>query len=654
MFLGVDYYPEHWDNNLIDDDIEKIKKMGSNIVRIGEFAWHMIEPKEGEYDFTYFDKVITKLKENDIKVMFGTPTATFPAWLYKKHPDIVLKDKNLIPAEFGGRRQYCYNSKIYREYSVKIVSKLIEHYKDEETIISWQIDNEFGHEGSDMCYCEECQAEFKVWLKEKYKLIDELNNRWGTIFWGQTYNDFDEVPAPLPTITTHNPSLKLDWARFRSDSLNSYANMQVDLVKKLKGNFQTVTTNLSGGFFTKYYDHFENTKNMDFVSYDNYPVWGGLKEPNPPFVTAASHDFVRGLQDQNFWIVEELMGAQGHDVIGYLPRPNQAQMWAYQAFGHGCNNMLFFRWRAMTKGAEQYCYGIIDHDNHTGKKYEEVKTFFNDIQKYEDIINSKIKSDIAIFYDYDNVWSWLAQRQSQNFDFSTELIRSYIPFYNMNTNIDIIPVNKDIDKYKIVVMPVMKIVTKELHKKLDEFVKKGGILILTYRTGIKDKDNNILFGKQLPGYFREMAGIKVSDIESLQKGQEVKIAGKGEFSEIEVEVEVWREILEVETAEVLYTYTDGLFKDKACVTLNNYGKGKVVYIGGGVNPKALYPVFKKLVKKAGIYNNESEIGLEVYPRELNGEKYLFITNHTDQIKKFKNITFNAYQSQIIKESDIGL
>lgn len=652
MYIGADYYPEHWDRSLIEEDIKRMKDLGINMVRIGEFAWHLMEPVEGEYDFSYFDMVISKLKENNIKVMFGTPTATFPAWLFKKYPGIVMKDKNGLAMSFGGRRQYCFNSNIYWDYTKKIVSKLIDHYKDEETIVAWQIDNELGHEGSDMCYCENCQAKFKIWLKEKYKIIDELNNRWGTIFWGQTYNDFDEVPAPLPTITTHNPSLKLDWARFRSDSLNDYANMQVDLVKKLKGDFQTVTTNLSGGFFTKYYDHFENTKNMDFVSYDNYPVWGGLKEPNPPFVTAATHDFVRGLKDQNFWVVEELIGAQGHDVIGYLPRPNQAKMWAYQAFGHGCNNMLFFRWRGMTKGAEQYCYGIIDQDNETGRKYEEVKDFFEDIVKYEEVVNSKIKSEIAILYDYDNVWSWLAQSQSQKFDFSLELMRTYVPFYKMNTNIDIIPVNKNIDNYKIIVMPVMKIVTKELHRKLDDFVKKGGILILTFRTGLKDKDNNILFGQVLPGYFREMAGIKVSEIESLQEGQKVKIKGHGEFSGLETEVEIWREILEAETAEVLYSYADGLFKDKACVTLNNYGKGKVVYIGGGVGSKALDPLFAKLIKEVGIYNNESEMGLEVYPRELKGEKYLFITNHTDKVKKYKKINFSAYQSKIIKESDI--
>ncbi|MCJ7688381.1 MAG: beta-galactosidase, partial [Clostridiaceae bacterium] len=164
MYLGVDYYPEHWDINMIDEDIKGIVGLGANIVRIGEFAWHLMEKEEGKFDFTYFDNVIAKLKDKNIKIMFGTPTATFPAWLYKKHPSILSKDENLQVRAFGGRRQYCFNSDIYREYSEKMVTKLIEHYKGEDSIVVWQIDNELGHEGSDMCYCEGCQKKFKEFL----------------------------------------------------------------------------------------------------------------------------------------------------------------------------------------------------------------------------------------------------------------------------------------------------------------------------------------------------------------------------------------------------------------------------------------------------------------------------------------------------------
>ncbi|TDT69723.1 beta-galactosidase [Hypnocyclicus thermotrophus] len=646
MYFGVDYYPEHWEIELIDSDIKRMKEMGVNIVRIGEFAWHLMEKEEGKYDFNFFDMVIEKLKRANIKIMFGTPTATFPAWLAKKYPSILSKDENMQERVFGGRRQYCYNSDIYLEYSNKIVTKLVEHYKNEEAIISWQIDNEFGHEGSDMCYCENCQIKFKKYLKEKYKTPENLNEIYGTIFWGQTYNSFDEIPTPLKTITVHNPSLLLDWSRFRSYSLNGYANAQIELVKKLKGKHQTVTTNLSGGFFTKYYDHEENVKNLDFASYDNYPVWGGLKEPLSPAAIAAAHDFVRGLKDKNFWIVEELMGAQGHNIIGYLPRPNQAKMWSYQAFAHGCENMLWFRWRGMTRGAEQFCFGIIDHDNKDGRKYKEVKEVIEDVSKYEKVIQSKINADIAVVYDFDNIWSWKIQQQSLEFDFNNEIMRLYTPFYIFNTKIDVIPTTKDFDRYKVLVLPVMQIIDDELKEKLDKFSENGGTIIFSFRAGIKDKNNNIHFEETLPCKVREMCGIKIEEVEALQAGQEVEI--KSLLDNNIGKCGVWRDLIIPVTATPIYKYIDKFYNDKVCITVNNYKKGKVYYIGGGVDIEVIVKIFKNIIDENNIKHYISEYGLEVYPREIDDEEYLFITNHTDQVKIFENIEIEPYGSKIIK------
>jgi beta-galactosidase len=645
VYFGVDYYPEHWDINMIDDDIRRMKNMGVNIVRIGEFAWHLMEKEEGKYDFSFFDMVIDKLKRAEIKVMFGTPTATFPAWLAKKHPDILSKDENLMERSFGGRRQYCYNSKNYKEYSGKIVKELVEHYKNEEAIISWQIDNEFGHEGSDMCYCDQCRDEFREFLKKKYKNIDKLNETYGTIFWGQTYNDFNEIPIPLKTITVHNPSLLLDWSRFRSYSLNAYANWQTELVKSLRGEHQEVTTNLSGGFFTKYYDHEENVKNMDFVSYDNYPVWGGLKEPMEPGAIASAHDFVRGLKDMNFWIVEELMGAQGHDVIGYLPRPDQAKMWSYQAFAHGCENMLWFRWRGMNKGAEQFCYGIIDHDNRDGRKYQEIQSFIEEVKEHKEIFQSEIKSDIAVIYDYDNIWSWRIQRQSLEFDFNKEFLRLYRPFYELNTNIDVIPSTRDFYKYKVVILPAMQIIDEDLKERLEYFTEKGGTVIFSFRTGIKDKNNNIYFGKTLPGPVKDICGIEVVEIEALQKGQEVEIKNKaGEKSSCGV----WRDIINPVDAEMLYGYNDEFYGDRACITRNSYKNGKVYYIGGGVEEKPLKEIALDVVRENKIKYYESPKGLEVYQRNIDGEEYLILTNHNPSEKEFREIKIKGYGSRIIK------
>ncbi|WP_163528587.1 beta-galactosidase [Halobacillus ihumii] len=648
-YLGVDYYPEHWPKGMMKEDIQGIKEMGANIVRIGEFAWHLMENKEEEFDFSYFDTVIEALKENGLDVMFGTPTATFPAWLADQYPSILAEDEYGHKRVFGGRRQYCFNSEVYRKHSARITKELVQHYQHERAIVVWQVDNEFGHEGSDQCYCDQCHAKFHEFLAEKYHDIDSLNERWGTIFWGQTYNCFAEIPVPKPTITTHNPGLKLDWARFRSVSLNRFAHDMTNIVKQNKGTHQQVTTNVAGGFFNKWFDHEENLRPMDFVSYDNYPVWGGLEEPIPPAEIAMTLDFNRGLLDQNFWIVEGLMGAQGHDVIGYLPRPNQAKMWSYQAFAHGCQHMLYFRWRGMTRGAEQFCYGVVDQDNHYGRKYQEVQSLFREISSYGDVLNSPIKPEIAVIYDYDNIWSWRSQIQSKDFDFKEELMRLYRPFYALNTHIDVIPSDRDLSTYKVVLVPAMQIIDQRLADQLAAFAKKGGTVVFTFRSGLKNKDNAIHFKEPLPGLVRSLTGIRVEEVESLTKERTAPVEGRGDYQGKTSQVAIWRDLMVAETAEILFHYQDELYGQYAAVTRNLYGKGKVYYIGGGLEEQAMDAICKEIVAINGISFVESDDDLEVYWRHTEEDSFYFVMNHSEQRKYFKEVCLEPFESRIIRQ-----
>ncbi|PAB60282.1 beta-galactosidase [Anaeromicrobium sediminis] len=648
MYLGVDYYPEHWDTSMIDEDLTRIKEMGSNIIRIGEFAWHLMEKREGEYDFSYFDMVIKKAKEYDLKIMFGTPTATFPAWLAKKHPSILSKDELGHTRVFGGRRQYCFNSKEYMKYTKIIVEKLVSHYKNEESIISWQVDNEFGHEGSDMCYCDQCEEKFIEYLKDKYEIIDKFNEVCGTIFWGQTYNDFSEIPLPKPTITTHNPTLKLEHARFRSYSINKFGKEQIEHIRKFKGEKQEITHNFFGGFFDRAYDQNVLSEDLDFVSYDNYPVWGGLEKPIESHHIAMTLDYIRGLKNENYWIVEEIMGAQGHDFIGYLPRPNQAKMWAYQAMAHGCKNMLFFRWRGMTRGAEQFCLGIIDQHNEKGRKYEEVKSFMTHIKGHEELVKSPIKAQVALLYDFDNIWSWNYQRQSSEFNFTKEVLRLYKPFYDLNTNMDVISIKKSFKGYKVLVVPVMSIIDEELAKKFENFVKDGGSIVFSFRSGIKDRNNNLNFKNPFPSHIRQMTGIKIEESESLGQGGTVEIIGMGEYNGKKGKCEVWRDLISLEGAKELYRYDDKFYNTKSCITENEYESGKVYYVGAGVDNSTIGQVVEKIVIENNIEHIKSQEGLEVYMRHLNDERWFFITNHTDEELDYNNTIIEPYESKIIK------
>ena len=610
----------------------------------------MLEREEGKFDFSYFDHVINEAKKKGLNVIFGTPTATMPAWLAKKHPDVLGEFEDNTKRVFGGRRQYCFNSKTYHKYSEIIIRELANHFKDEEAIVAWQIDNEFGHEGSDVCFCNECKEAFRNYLREAYNNdINKLNETFGTRFWSQVYNDFDEIPLPAKTITTHNPSLRMEWERFRSISVENYAKLQVKILKEILGENSVIIHDFSGGYFDKSFDFSKVANHIDVVAYNNYPVWGGQREPIPAHEIACGLDFMRGAKRKNFWITEAIMGAQGHDVIGYLPRPNQAKMWSYQAMAHGCNSLIYFRYRGATKGAEQYCYGIIDQDNQKRRKFYEVQSFFNDMKKNEDIINSEIKSEVAVIYDYESMASFRIQKQSFLMDYKNEVYRLYRPFYENNVNIDVIPSYVDFSEYKVLLIPTMIVFKTEVQERIREFVKNGGKVVFSFRTAIKDYYNNLTLGQLNPSFYTDLVGGFVDEIEALQEGQNVELKGINEFADTVGSGTVFRDMLKTTTAESLFMYNDAFYKEFSAVTLNKYEKGEVYYIGTGVDNNIMDMIANKILKEANIDVIESETGIEVVKRVLNNEEYYFVMNHTEKVKEFNGITLNAYESMVIKK-----
>ncbi len=626
MYFGVDYYPEHWPEDRWAIDIELMKSLGINVVRIAEFGWSVIESKEGEYDFSLYDRVIDLLGQNGIKIILGTPTATPPAWLIQKHPDILQINQEGKRNHFGGRRHYCFNNSNYKNYTRKIVTKMVDHYKDNDNIIGWQIDNEFGHEGSDKCYCNNCQTAFQDWLKNKYGSLEELNQRWGTVFWSQSYTDWKQIPLPLEIWTEHNPSLLLDFYRFSSDSIVNYQKLQIDIIKeRVKDQF--ITHNL---IFTGHaLDLQKQANDLDLVSFDNYPVWGGLPEPVNPETTAFNHDAMYGLKDKPFWIMEELIGAQGWDSIGYLPRPNQAKMWTYQALGHGAEAIVYFRWRACRFGTEQFCHGILDHDGKPKRKYEEIKELKEELELAgEDFINSKRKAEVAVYHDYDNMWAWQIQSQSSAFDYRKEVEKFYRPFFTKNVTVDVISKLNNLDRYKILVMPILFLVKDNIREEIEEFVKDGGRLILTYRSGVKDFDN-IVTDQTLPGLFAELAGIEVNEYESLQTGQSNSII----YNDYEYKAEVWTDLITTKNAEILATYGENFYEKTPAITKNSYGKGEVYYVGSSPENSLLDQLYKEILNDVGISTIESPKGVELIKKIGERREYLITINHNNKEEK---------------------
>lgn len=627
MLLGVDYYPEQWDPALMDADMDAIRELGGNAIRIAEFAWHLMEPAEGQYDFFFFDHVIALAREKGLRIILGTPTAAIPAWLAKKHPDILSQFENGQPRAFGGRHVCCYNSPRLYEYSEKIIRAMVRHYKDEPQVAAWQIDNEIGHEGSDLCWCPRCREAFRRFLRDKFDGdIHRLNQTYGTAFWSQEYNDFDEIPLPAPTITTHNPALRLDWERFRSKSLCDFLDFQARLIREIAPQ-AVVIHDFPGGGLDKHVDYSQAAKCLDVAAYNNYPVWGGQKEPLPPHEIAFALDHIRGLKRKNFWITEAIMGAQGHDVTGYLPRPNQAKLWSWQGMAHGCESLLYFRYRGAVKGAEQFCYGIIDADNRKGRKFREVQSFFREVPRYAQALEAPIHSDVAIVYDYDSLASFRIQRQSLLLDCPGEMKKLYKAFYDRNVSVDVIPAEADLTGYKVVLLPQLTVAKPEFLARAERFVRQGGTLVLTYRTGVKDSDNNLFFGEVLPVGYAGLAGVTVAETEILQDLNAFPLSGEGAFAGAEGYGGIFRDMLEVQDAEVLYRYGDSFYREFAAVTRRRHALGMVYYLGCSLDEGTLSGLMDAILADCQIETISSPEGVEIVTRGGEGQRIRMLMNH---------------------------
>lgn len=647
MWLGVDYYPEQWDASLLEQDLDTIVELGCNVIRIAEFSWHLMEKQEGQYDFSFFDRVIEKAKERNLKVIMGTPTATIPAWLAKKHPDILSEFEGGKKRAFGGRHVYCFNSPHMYAYSEKIIRKLVEHYKDEESIVAWQIDNEIGHEGSDVCYCENCQKAFQTYLSKKFAGdMDALNETYGTTFWSQEYNTFDEIPTPSETITTHNPALRQDWERFRSQSIVDFMAFQAKLIKEISPE-AVVMHDFPGGGLGKHVDYSKVAKTLDQAAYNNYPVWGGQKEPIAPHEIAFALDYIRGLKGENFWITEAIMGAQGHDVTGFLPRPNQAKMWSYQSMAHGADSLMYFRYRGATKGAEQFCYGIIDADNVKRRKFYEVQSFFHDIIKYREAMEAPVKNEAAIVYDYDSLASFRIQRQSILLDPAAEMQKFYKAFYDQNVGVDVIPEDREFSSYKVVILPQMIITKPEMEEKVEAFVKNGGTVIVTYRHAVKDADNNVTFGETLPVHYNALAGLTVEETESLQDYDAFPVVGSGVFEGVEGTGGIFRDMIKVQDAEVLFRYADAFYQEFAAVTRKQTGKGTLYYVGCGLEEKITKLLMEQVMRDCHFQMVPSEEGLEIVTRGNEKQKVTMYINHNAKEVTYGDMTLAPFACKIL-------
>ena len=361
MYIGADYYPEHWPAARWKEDAKWMREAKFNVVRLAEFAWVFLEPEEGRFEFGWLDEALATLGREGISAILGTPTAVMPAWVARKYPETLAMQRDGTRATWGVRKNNCFTSGAYRLLSERITRAMAEHYAKTPNVIGWQTDNEFG---GPVCTCETCRGEFQDWLRAKYQTLDELNRAWGTHFWGHRYGTWGEIQVAMDG-GSFNPSLCLDWNRFVSWLNVRFQRDQVRILRKVCPT-HFITHNFMG--FAPDINYFDLAEDLDHVSWDNYPVWG---KPDIPYDASAMADLMRGLKRKNFWIMEQTAGPGGWGSFGRNPRPGEIRKVAYQQLAHGADGQLWFRWRTCTAGREQYWHGLLGHDGKGLRRYKE-------------------------------------------------------------------------------------------------------------------------------------------------------------------------------------------------------------------------------------------------------------------------------------------
>lgn len=651
--MGVDYYPEQGLFEDFEPDMKAIKEdLGADFVRVGEFMWHLLEPANGAFNFTLLDSVVDLAETIGLEVMLGTPTATAPIWLYTAHPDIFARRPDTgDDTAWGGRQQRSFNSPVYSRYSKRIVTKLAERYGQRKALTFWQVDNEMGNEQSDLDFSNVAQDAWRVWLRKKYgSNIDKLNEKWGTVFWSATYDAFSEIPGAAQTSmefrSNMSPGMLLDYRRFRADSIADFANMQVAILRE-KQVVGCITTNINGGYWGRAIDHNTIYEKMDFPAYDNYPVWGGSLEPDAPGKVALMLDTVRGWAPQKdrtagFMVAEQLIGAQGHNIIGYTPRPDQIVAWSTQALLHGATSLAFFRYRAANIGQEMFCYGILDQTTPrgSGRKWNEAKKFYQIARTHEDLWLGPLQSEVALVYCIDGIFSWNAQPQSTAFDYITEAYRMYYPFWRAGAGVDVVSMQRLLtsfncsaalfDRFKVVLLPAPIILPDGLIDMLRGFTELGGTLWIGFRADLKDESNAI---RRSASRLASLAGVEISEIESLNTPLKTPIkSADGSISS----GTVWRDgliIPKASTAKAAWVYTDkffGVLGLSAVTKLDTTAGGCVVYMGTALESDMLMPLAAEALKRHSIRHaglSESDNLEQLLRNDVNGKVWRIAINH---------------------------
>lgn len=639
LLHGGDYNPDQWLDypDILKDDLRLMKLANVNTMTVGIFAWSALEPTEGNYNFEWLDKIIDDVYNQGGRVILATPSGARPAWLSEKYPEVLRTNDRREKMLHGGRHNHCFSSPIYREKTQKMNYKLAERYGNHPALIMWHVSNEYSGD----CHCELCQENFRDWLKNKYKTIENVNKAWWGPFWSHTYTDWSQIESPSSIGENAVHGLNLDWKRFVTDQTIDFYENEAKPLRELTPNVP-ITTNFMADtddlipFQSLNYEKF--SKHVDILSWDCYPAWHNDWENTKDLATKVGfiNDLYRSLKQQPFLIMECTPSGVNWHNVNKAKRPGMHTLASMQLLAHGSDSVLYFQWRKSRGSSEKFHGAVVDHDNsEENRVFKEVSQVGEILDKIKEIKGSMKQSKVAIIYDWENDW---ALKDAQGFGkesrrYPQTLQSHYKYFWDKNISVDVVTPQQDLSKYSLVVAPMMYMMTEETMDRFRDYVKNGGVLVGSYLSGLVNETDLTYLGGW-PKTLQEIYGIDVKEIDTLYPKDRNSI----KFGNESFEVVDYCTIIEAKEAEVLAKYEEDFYKNTPAITKNNLEKGKAYFIGARTNQEFLSKFYDEIVKDLDINEVEdfiSECGISIQIRENKDAKYYFVMNFTEEEKNIE-------------------
>lgn len=625
LAFGGDYNPEQWPPEAHAEDRTLMREAGVDLVTLGVFSWAWLQPGPDRWDFGWLDEQMDALHTADIKVDLATATASPPAWLAQRHPEMlpVTQDgRTLWP---GGRQAFCPSSPVYREHALALCTALAERYHDHPALALWHVSNELGCHNA-RCYCDVSAAAFRTWLRQRYDDdVARLNDAWGTAFWSQRYDDFEQVLPPRVAPTHANPTQQLDFLRFSSDQLLDNFVVERDVLHRISPGVP-VTTNFMVMRQTMEMDYLRWGRELDVVSNDHYLIAaeaGGHRE------LAFSADLTRGTADGRPWLLME----HSTSAVNWQPRnraklPGEMIRNSLAHVARGADAVLFFQWRASRAGAEKFHSGLLPHAGTDTRQWREVVELSRLLDAVEEVAGSAPRNQAAILFDYEAWWGCeLDSHPSIDVRYRDRAEDLHRALTAQGVGVDVVHPSTDLTSYDLVVVPTLYLVSDETVAALTAAAEAGATVVVTYFSGIVDESDHIRLGGY-PGAFRELLGVRTTEFLPLLAGQSVQVEGLGEGA---VSADTWAEDLELDGAEALATYVDGPAAGLPAVTRRAVGDGRAWYVATRLDAAGTDRLVERLVADAGLEQLPGASDLvEVTRRVGDDASWLFVINHGDE------------------------